>query len=560
MLSSPRTWGEWFARVPTFAEAAAAVSGWTGRVRKFPFQGGALSIREEQVLPHHKGTCFRARYVDDSAVVFDLRWLEASKDGSSNFVALDDFRAIERELSLMAAARPHPNVVGCHSVMTENQGRLHSRLLLCDPTVDTLAGMLKKRSRTSLSTREIANVGQDLANGLAHLHDHQILCGSVEPASVFLGCDGSWKLGDFRCGVRLPVSVAHWRSQQLWSPRAPPLPPEARDGGTSIGVGDAGIRGGAVADAGCHGVMLTPAADVWMLGRMLAVLLTGCRDGNLLEQRSGGCDTLVALVPDTLCEHQSPRLWLLLHWMLAGEPTQRPAAGAISDVLEGWCSPNELLQMMPAPARFHCKSTVVAAVRQFAAKQVAAETSAALVSMARLCAGISLQNLRATLQDPAEFDAFCENCGVELADSDPLLGDSGGNRAVPELLVAPTSVDGGAGFDSSDAEADVGACPLLLVEGGVNIQKVGLQSEVETGFKCADDFGNTRSVGRLAASKQEDNSTSADTNGSDGTSDSDTIGDGCFPQLVDLTFAMDDAESSFGKDELDVQCERKKDK
>jgi serine/threonine protein kinase len=422
------SWSEWLARQPLFATATAAVArSVTGRTRTF---SSSKTVHEEQRLPHLGGMCFRARCLEDTALEYDLRHLEpatrdngsgAAKDSSSagatraaGFVTLDAFKAVEREVALMTAARNHPHVTGLHAVLVENVGRLHTRLLLCDPCVDSLAGRLDICGG-SLSSLQLSELGRQLALGLEHLHSCEILCGSITPSGVLLGCDGAWKLGDFSCASRLPLSAAQWHEQltasrpgfqgrtKLLHGLGECMPPEARS---------------------CDEATITQDADVWLLGRLLATLLVGASTGGaIFEQQRGFGDTLLTVSTDALLDVVSARLWLLLHWMLAAEPTQRPKISEIHTLLDALehASPESLLQMMPGTARFHCSSTAFAAVRKLAADQAADVTLEKMMDASKrramvshLTAGKTLEKLRDMVHDPFHIDTICDNCGVKL--------------------------------------------------------------------------------------------------------------------------------------------------
>ncbi|CAJ1427192.1 unnamed protein product, partial [Effrenium voratum] len=159
--------------------------------------------------------------------------------------------AVQREVDFAQRAGRHPNVVRCHGVLVQNEGTMHSQLLLCEPCVTDLAAHIAG----GLAVREASDVGQQLAFGLGHLHSHGILYGGFDAAGVLRGGDGLWKLGSFgRCAL-LPVAASEWLERREGEMSTPP---EARS---------------STDDA------LKPEADVWLLGAFLGFLLSARPSG-----------------------------------------------------------------------------------------------------------------------------------------------------------------------------------------------------------------------------------------------------------------------------------------
>lgn len=399
-----------------------SLSGWLAEVRtqvptifssqQYTFQtvDGTLCVRTEGVLAHSRGTSTRAR-CNESGQEFDLRRLRVSAK-AGGLVTLQMLQALERESDLAANAGSHPHIVRCHATLVENVGVEHCRLLLREPCCSDLAAHLRSHGGR-LPAGATAELGEQLSLGLRHLHSSNILCGSIAPQGILLGCDGKWKLlGDLGPASVLPVHVQEWRRTllQLSSEDSEPLPlpPEAR-----------------IQDDEAD-VMATLELDVWMLGALLAGILEGVDSRCIASVRTGRA-VLMASQAVLLCPFSS-RLWLLLHWLLAMEPIQRPSSWRLVEITHSLSEmfPHELLIEMPEYARFHCQGMATATARSLAYSSVAS------TGANRSCtAGLPLEVLRMSLVDPTAVDQLCGNCGLELDDL-PSLDD--GPPDVPSLV------------------------------------------------------------------------------------------------------------------------------
>lgn len=415
MSSSGFSFSGWLAGVRTQVPGLFA-----GRTYTFNSEECAISVQEEHVLSHSNGAVSRARS-SETGVEFDLRRLRTGSE-SGGLVTLAMLQALERESELAAQAGSHPHIVRCHASLVENIGAEHCRLLLRDPCVEDLAAHLNLHGG-ALPAESVAEIGQHLALGLRHLHGENVVCGSVSAHSVLLGCDGKWKLlGELSAAAELPCSMEEWRLRRIAStaPGGQPLllPPEAR-----------------VAAGGGHQREVTFGLDIWMLGALLALALQGVEDRGIGGARAG--NAVLAAAEDVLLCPLSARLWMLLHWLLATEPLQRPQTRRLVEImhtLEGWC-PQNLLIEMPEYARFHCHGMAMAGARRLAFADVAR------AGLNRSCtAGLPLEVLRQSMANAHYVDLLCENCGLELGEYPAPPEDSA--LDVPDLLqvlCAPSS-------------------------------------------------------------------------------------------------------------------------
>mmetsp|Transcript_52080 Transcript_52080/g.121087 ORF Transcript_52080/g.121087 Transcript_52080/m.121087 type:complete len:398 (-) Transcript_52080:124-1317(-) len=391
-MAPANTWSQWIAdlgRIP-----GDAYSSFIGSDYKFPSNQGLLVVHE-QGLASHAGAV-RARCTT-SGKEYELRRLQAGTD-AGGLVALGALEAMERQASLAMKAGDHAHSLRCHAALIENKGGSHCRLLLCDPCITDLRAHLTAND-SKLPVPDIIAIGQQLAFGLGHLHSLCILFGSMAPTGIFCGRDGLWKLGSFERSAQLPLTVGEWRDQ--CRDAGHPLssvdetPPEARRSS------DNEVR---------------PEADVWLLGRFLATTLLSEASGAVAEGEGGACvvSASVAELQDT----STARLWLLLHWLLAVDPVDRPNANETAALISTVCQtlPRELLEEMPRGARRHCSSAAVAAARQVALDEAvrAAADAAEHDRLVRRLAGLPLASLRRELSDASLVDRLCHNCGVTL--------------------------------------------------------------------------------------------------------------------------------------------------
>lgn len=391
-MSPSASWSAWIsdlARVP-----GDTYNSWIGSDYRFPSKEGLLIVHEEGAVGH-LGDTVRARSTT-SGKEYDLRRLRAGAN-AGGLVTLEALEALEREATLAMKAGVHAHTLRCYASLIENVGGSHCRLLLCGACSTNLSAYLAARDQR-LQPTEVADIGQQLAFGLGHLHSLGILFGGMEPAGILYGYDGNWKLGSFQRSAEMPITALEWQSQCSGAGQPADvvgdIPPEAR------GAGDADMW---------------PEADIWLLGRFLAALLLKQAGGEVTGGAEKG-STMLSATTATLQEPLQARFWLLLHWLLATAPSDRPNANECAALIGtvGQSNPQEMLEEMPPSARQHCSSVAVAAARQLAvdeAVKAAVDVSEQDRLVCRL-AGLPLAELRKELQDTSRVDLLCENCGV----------------------------------------------------------------------------------------------------------------------------------------------------
>ena len=157
----------------------------------------------------------------------------------------------------------------------------------------------------SLDLDRVRRVGAEIADALAHAHDHGIVHRDVKPSNVLFAADGRARLADFGI-ARLAGAQTLSRTGQLVG-TAPYLAPE-QVAGEEVG----------------------PAADVYALGLVLAECLTGrpCFPGTQIEAALSRLHRPPPLPPGVPA-------WLrqVLATMTAREPAARPSARDVASAL-----------------------------------------------------------------------------------------------------------------------------------------------------------------------------------------------------------------------------------
>eukprot|EP00929_Paragymnodinium_shiwhaense_P021158 TRINITY_DN13871_c0_g1_i1.p1 TRINITY_DN13871_c0_g1~~TRINITY_DN13871_c0_g1_i1.p1 ORF type:complete len:546 (-),score=90.17 TRINITY_DN13871_c0_g1_i1:135-1655(-) len=385
-------------RVPGIGNVLGPAGKFCGRKVTFPGKTRAsepVEVQEEEWLGAGRT---RVRCLSDGLLYDVRRLVPCGSSEASGFTALSSLQALEKEIEYLRLAVDHPNICACYAVISENLARQHSKLLLCDPCCVSLERhQVECNGKVRFDT--IADVGRDVSLGTAFFHSRAIICGRLTASDILRGMDGLWKIAALPCAAALPTTSSAWAAENAAQLTDVILPPEARSGDDTE---------------------LTVDVDTWLLGRLLAALLVAACDGSaLLEHRRGRGETLIALPSSALQCTLCARLWLVLHCMLADEPSQRPHLKDVrtmfSDLFQ--VSPRSLLQMMPGASRFHCSNLAMAAVRKMAADRAAAGAADGprrRYRMTQLAAGASLERLRDSLDDSPEIDLLCDNCGLDF--------------------------------------------------------------------------------------------------------------------------------------------------
>ncbi len=243
----------------------------------------------EQLGRGGMGEVFRATDTDaDRAVA--LKVLTSTEPGGA--------RRFRSEADLLARL-DHPGVVRLHGSGIHD-GVPYLVLDLADGP-----SLSRELADGPLELDRVRRAGAEVADGLAHAHEHGIVHRDVKPSNVLFGADGRARLSDFGI-ARLTDGPGVTRPGQLVG-TAPYLAPE-QVAGDEVG----------------------PAADVYALGLVVAECLTGrpCFPGNHIEAALSRLHR-----PPPLPRDVPAWLHQVLAAMTAREPSARPPARDVASAL-----------------------------------------------------------------------------------------------------------------------------------------------------------------------------------------------------------------------------------
>ena len=203
----------------------------------------------------------------------------------------------------------HPNIVAVYDALDAPQGAF-----VVMEFVDgaSLARLL--RAQTRLPPDQVAILGHAVAAGLAAAHGFGVVHRDVTPGNVFLGRAGAIKLGDF--GIAEIQALAAPRGGRVFGTPGF-IPPEA-----------------------CVGDPFVPAGDVFSLGVVLYLCLTGVHP----FQAGGVQQTMLRTVagefdrPRRLQPGIPERLEALVVRAMAKRAAERPTAAILARELDALCA------------------------------------------------------------------------------------------------------------------------------------------------------------------------------------------------------------------------------
>lgn len=222
--------------------------------------------------------------------------------------ATHDRARFDAEVRLLAGLS-HPGLVQVFDA-GEHRGDGYVVLELVDGP--TLRGVLGDRGQ--IPAAECARLGSEVCDALAYIHANGVVHRDVNPSNILCGSDGRARLADF--GIARLIDTTRITAPVDTIGTAPYMAPEQ-------------VRGEDV----------TPAADVYALGLVLAELLTG----RAVFEGPAHEAAMARLAADPDLSGILGGWRQLLVDMTAREPSERPAAAEVRDRLDG-------LAASPAPA------------------------------------------------------------------------------------------------------------------------------------------------------------------------------------------------------------------
>src|SRR5260221_6735155 len=110
---------------------------------------------------------------------------------------------VHREAQSTAKLGDHPNVVTVFDIGEEN-GRQY--IVSQYMGGGSLTDLLERSEKHRLGVERSVQLAEQIAGALAHAHQHGVVHRDVKPGNVWLGDDGSAKLGDFGLAIALDRS------------------------------------------------------------------------------------------------------------------------------------------------------------------------------------------------------------------------------------------------------------------------------------------------------------------------------------------------------------------
>ena len=152
-----------------------------------------------------------------------------------------------REAESMAKLGDHPNVVNVYDL-----GEEHGVLYLVSQYMrgGDLEGLAEQADDRRLAVREAIRIGREIASALEHAHAHGVLHRDVKPQNIWLGPDGTAKLGDF--GLAMADDMSRLTADGAMVGTVAYMPPE-------LGLGRPA----------------EPRSDIYSLGAVIYELLCG---------------------------------------------------------------------------------------------------------------------------------------------------------------------------------------------------------------------------------------------------------------------------------------------
>lgn len=238
------------------------------------------------------GTTYRATRIADGCPLW-LRELPFRRGPG------DPSAALEREAERLATLR-HPCLPGWSEAFVRREGRMGA--LWIAQIYDEGLSLARRAQRGGIEESELYQRLEALAGLLAHLHAQKppIVHGGISPSSVIESSAGGWLLVGFNAiGTEREISPVSGSGVQSIARAMANMAPEQFYGRAE------------------------PASDVWGLGLIAVVLLTGAQAIDLrdAEHRLAWHDQVAI----------DPSFARLLDELLEREPSKRPSAAELSD-------------------------------------------------------------------------------------------------------------------------------------------------------------------------------------------------------------------------------------
>jgi tetratricopeptide (TPR) repeat protein len=210
---------------------------------------------------------------------------------------------VTREARAMGRLGDHPNIVAIYD-MGEHEGQPYIVIPVM-PGGD-VEGLIEKATEHRLPLDKAIDIAKAVCRGLEFAHSKGIIHRDIKPGNVWLGADGTAKIGDF--GLALAVDLTRLTQSGMMVGTVTYMPPEQAMGGK-----------------------VTAKADLYSLGAMLYEMVTG-RPPFVGDDSVAIIGQHINTPPVSPTWHRadlSPALETLILQLLEKDPEKRPESAAV---------------------------------------------------------------------------------------------------------------------------------------------------------------------------------------------------------------------------------------
>jgi hypothetical protein len=210
---------------------------------------------------------------------------------------------IIREARAMGRLGDHPNIVTIHD-MGDHEGQPYIVIPLM-PGGD-VEGLIEKAPEHRLPIEQAVGIAKAVCRGLEFAHSKGIIHRDIKPGNIWLGADGTVKIGDF--GLALAADLPRLTQPGMMVGTVTYMPPEQAMGGK-----------------------VTAKADLYSLGAMLYEMVTG-RPPFVGDDSVAIIGQHINTPPVSPTWHRAdlpPALEMLILQLLEKDPEKRPESAAV---------------------------------------------------------------------------------------------------------------------------------------------------------------------------------------------------------------------------------------
>jgi tetratricopeptide (TPR) repeat protein len=210
---------------------------------------------------------------------------------------------VTREARAMGRLGDHPNIVTIHD-MGDHEGQPYIVIPVM-PGGD-VEGLIEKAPEHRLPMEQAVGIAKAVCRGLEFAHSKGVIHRDIKPGNIWLGADGTAKIGDF--GLALAVDLSRLTQPGMMVGTVTYMPPEQAMGGN-----------------------VTAKADLYALGAMLYEMVTG-RPPFVGDDSIAIIGQHINTPPVSPTWHRAdlpPALETLILRLLEKDPDKRPESAAV---------------------------------------------------------------------------------------------------------------------------------------------------------------------------------------------------------------------------------------